>query len=280
MPTFGADISLMKTTDTFDIRLDRHEFKYLIPSSLVPKIREYIRPFCRPDSFTNGDPPEYVTTTLQFDTPDLAIHRAKINEAHGRFKLRARIYGEAGSSPVFMEVKRKFGKTIVKTRAKIPFEEWGEELVKSTRLNLSFKSQKEENGYLDFVRLVRQTGARPVVLVRYTREPYTGLNEPYARVTFDRRLLYQPTTSWTSWGRGSCWRCMDTPFAQNKNYPFSSTILEIKTLSDAPQWMMDLIVKFNLETTGNCKYSSAIWQESLFDQISFAPYTSEDILHP
>jgi SPX domain protein involved in polyphosphate accumulation len=270
----------MKTRDRLDIRLDRYEFKYLIPSSLVPKIREYIRPFCRADAFTRGDPPEYVTTTLQLDTPDLSMHRAKINEANGRFKLRVRTYGEPGESPVFMEVKRKFGKTIVKTRAKIPFERWGAHLMTDTRLNLTFKSLDEENGYLDFVRLVRQTGARPVVLVRYTREPYSGVNEPYARVTFDRKLFYQPTASWDSWGRGGYWRCMDTPFAQNKNYPFSSTILEIKTLSDAPQWMMDLIVDFNLEATGNCKYSSAIWQESLFDQMSFAPYTSEDVLHP
>lgn len=270
----------MKTTSTYDIRLDRHEFKYLIPASLVPRIREYIRPFCRSDNFTHGDPPEYVTTTLQFETPDFAIHRAVINEAHSRFKLRARIYGEPGESPVFIEVKRKFGKTIVKTRAKVPFEAWGEDLVKSTRLNLPFKSHQEEAGFLDFVRLVRQIGASPLLLVRYTREPYTGLNESYARVTFDRKLFYQPTSSWTSWGRDGRWRCMDTPFAQNKCHPFSAAILELKTLSDAPKWMMDLIVIFNLETTGNCKYASAVWQESLFDQISFAPYTSEDILHP
>lgn len=267
-------------TGSYDIRLDRHEFKYLIPSAWVPRIRDFIRPFCKPDLYTHGDPPEYVTTTLQLDTPDLSIHRAKMNENHGRFKLRARIYGEPGDSDVFLEVKRKFGKTIVKTRAKVPFDQWGGHLINETRLKLAFKSVKEEIGYLDFIRLVRQTGARPVVLVRYTREPYTGLNEPYARVTFDRKLEYQPTTSWNAWGTGGSWRSMDTPFAQNKNYPFSGTIMEIKTLCDAPRWMLDLIVHFQLETTGNCKYSSAIWQESLFDRMSFAPYTSEDVLHP
>jgi len=270
----------MKPTAKFDIRLDRYESKYVIPRSLVPAIREFIRPFCIPDPYTQGDPPEYVITTLQLDTPDLAMHRAKTNEVNGRFKLRVRTYGEPGESAVYLEVKRKFASTIIKTRAKVPFEAWGGHLISETNLTLPFKSRSEENGFLDFIRLVRETGARPVVLIRYTRESYFGVNDPYARITFDRRLLYQPTTSWDSWGRGRRWLCMDSSFAQNKQYPFSSTILEIKTLSNAPHWMMDLIVRFNLERTGNCKYCSAVWQESLFDQMSFAPYTAEDIDHP
>ena len=267
----------MDTTATFDIRLDRYESKYVIPRSLVPEIREFIRPFCIPDPYTRGDPPEYVITTLQLDTPDLALHRAKMNEANGRFKLRVRIYGEPGESAVYLEVKRKFARTIVKSRAKVPFEAWGEDLMRNTRLKLAFKSRNEENGFLDFVRLVRETGAGPVVLIRYHRESYFGANDPYARITFDRRLVYQPTSAWDSWGRGGRWLPMDSPLAQNKNYGFSGCVLEIKTLSDAPHWMMDLIVRFNLERTGNCKYSSAIWQESLFDQMTYAPYTAEDL---
>ena len=262
----------------FEIQMDRHEAKYVIPKSLVPKIREFIRPFCIRDPYTRGNPPEYVITTLQLDTPDLALHRAKLNEANGRFKLRVRIYGEPGESAVYLEVKRKIRGTIVKSRAKVPFEAWGEHLIWDTRLTLPFKSRNEEDGFLDFIRLTRETGARPVVLVRYNRESYFGTNDPYARVTFDRRLLYQPTNSWDSWGQGGRWLAMDTPLAQNKGYPFSGIILEIKTLSEAPHWMMDLIVHFDLERTGNCKYSCAIWQESLFDQLTFAPYTAEDLI--
>ncbi len=270
----------MEMTSTYDIHLDRYESKYIIPPSLVPKIREFIRPFCIPDPYTKGYPPEYVVTTLQLDTPGLALHYARTNEANARFKLRVRTYGEPGESAVFVEVKRKFARTIVKSRVKVAFDAWGEHLLRDKRLNLPFKSKSEENGFLDFVRLARETGARPVLLVRYTRESYFGANDPYARVTFDRRLLYQPTTSWVSWGRGGRWLVMDSSFAQNKNYRFSGIVMEIKTLSDAPHWMMDLIVHFNLEQTGNCKYSSAIWQESVFDQTALAPYTAGDLIEP
>lgn len=270
----------MKMPGAYDVSLDRHEFKYVIPSSLVPRIREFIRPFCAPDPRARGTPPEYVVTTLQLDTPTMALHRAKLSEANGRFKLRVRTYGEPGESPVFLEVKKKFARTIVKTRAKIPFSAWGERLLYETRNALTFKSEGEEIAFLDFVRLVRETGAGPVALIRYTRESYMGVNDAYARITFDRKLLYQPGTSWDSWGKGGHWRCLDTPLSQNKQYPFSGVILEIKTLSDAPQWMLELIVQFNLEATGNCKYSCAIWQESLFDQTSFAPYSTDDLIHP
>jgi SPX domain protein involved in polyphosphate accumulation len=265
------------TPATFDIRLDRYESKYIVPAFLVPQVRDFIRPFCRPDPYAHGDPPEYVVTTLQFDTPDLALYRAKVNEADARFKLRARIYGEVGESAVYVEVKRKVARTIVKSRAKVPFEAWGERLGRDRKLELAFPSRNEENEFLDFIRLVRETGARPVMLIRYHRESYYGANDPYARVTFDRRLVYQPTAAWDTWGRGGRWRTFDSPLAQNKNYRFSGVVLEIKTLNDAPLWMMDLIVRFNLERTGNCKYASAVWQESLFNPRLDVPYTADDL---
>ncbi len=180
----------------FDIQLDRHEGKYIVPAPLVPNIRRYIEPFCEPDPHGSGSPPEYLITTIQLDSPDLALHRAKELEAVNRFKLRVRTYGKPGSSPIFLEVKRKIRGTIVKSRTSIPFDAWSAELLFNPRLNLTFKSPNEEVGFLEFARLTRQIGAQPIVLVRYTRESYFSVNDRYARVSFDRKLLYQPTDSW------------------------------------------------------------------------------------
>jgi hypothetical protein len=248
----------------FEIHLDRHEAKYIIHPGLVPQIREFIRPFCAPDPHGKGDPPEYTITTIQFDTPDMSLHYAKLFEAVARFKLRVRTYGVPGENPVYLEIKRKVRGTIVKSRAKVPFEAWGEGLMRDTKLKLSFKSRGEENCFFDFVRLVRETGARPVLLVRYIRESYFGVADSYARVTFDRKLEYHPTSSWNDWGATGRWIPMDGALIQNKANAFSGIILEIKTLSDAPQWMVDLVMQFSLERTGNCKYCTAVWQESFF----------------
>jgi len=262
----------------FDIQLDRHEAKYVIPVWLIPEIREFIRPFCEPDSHSRGDPPHYTITTLQLDSPQLSLHYAKSNEALNRFKLRVRTYGEPGDSPVFLEVKRKIRSTIVKSRTRVPFDCWNEELVRSKRLTIDFRSRKEETAFLEFIRLIREIGARPVVLIRYEREAYVSKVDHYARVSFDTRLCYQPTDSWTSWGRGGRWIPIDTNMVQNKGNNFSGAVLEIKTLSDTPQWMIDLVMNFSLARTGHCKYSNAVWQEALFRGTPVSPSYAIDLL--
>ncbi|MDA0576730.1 MAG: polyphosphate polymerase domain-containing protein [Verrucomicrobia bacterium] len=263
----------------FDVQLDRHEGKYIIHPNLVPEIRRFIAPFCEPDPNGRGDPPEYDITTIQLDSPSLALHYAKENEAISRFKLRVRTYGKPGTNPVFLEVKRKVRGTIMKSRTSIPFDAWGEDLMFDPHLRLTFKSSKEELGFLEFVRLVREIGAEPVVLIRYTRESYFSRNDRYARVSFDRKLLYQPTRSWTNWGEGRHWYVMDSALAQNKQYKFSGIIMELKTLSDTPHWMIDLVQHFDLARTGNCKYSTALWQESLFrGKPALAPYAADVLL--
>jgi SPX domain protein involved in polyphosphate accumulation len=248
-----------------DIQLDRHEAKYIIPHALLPRIRDFISPFCEPDSHGHGDPPEYDITTLQLDSPALSLYHAKEWDLVNRFKLRARTYGSGPGEPVFLEVKRKFGGCISKLRASIPRTEWSaEKITHPGKTRLAFRTRKEEFAYLEFVRLVQLIGAEPVVLIRYTREAYFGRMDQYARVSFDRALMYQPARSWDICGSGKKWFSIDCSLAQNKDYRFSGVVLELKTLGDAPQWMVDLVMHFGLERTGNCKYATAVALESLF----------------
>lgn len=261
----------------FDIQLDRHEAKYIIPRSMVPEIVEFITPFCELDSHCHGDPPEYSITTLQLDTPNMALHHAKENEAVHRFKLRVRTYNEPGSAPVFMEVKRKVKGINIKSRTMVPFDAWSRDLMVAPTISLDFKTDRDAEGFLQFRRLVMELGARPVVLIRYIRQSFFGKNDSYARISFDRNLCYQPTTQWDDWGRSGRWMPMDTPLAQRKTMHFSGIVLELKTLSDAPHWMIDLVRHFGLERTGNCKYSSAIWQESIFRGTPMQPAYAEEL---
>ena len=245
-------------------KVSRYESKYVIPRELVAEIREFVRPFCRPDPNTRGDPPEYVITTLQLDTPQMALHRAKEEERDARFKLRVRTYGEIGSAPVFAEIKAKFERTIVKTRAQVPFAAWTPQLVYGTRVPDIFKNEKQRSDFLQFRRVVWQTLSRPTALVRYTRESYIGTVDGYARITFDRRLQYQMTDSWNDFGRSGVWRSMDSQTAQGFHLPYSGVVLEVKTISHVPEWSQDLVQRFNLQRSGNCKYSTAIWRDRSF----------------
>jgi SPX domain protein involved in polyphosphate accumulation len=197
-----------------------------------------------------------------------------------RFKLRARTYGTDDSSPVFTEIKRKIKTTIVKSRARIPRDRWCAELILNPNriLDISFKSDAEEVAFLEFLRLTREIGASPKVLIRYTREAYISTVDQYARVSLDRDLKYQRTHSWDGWGRDGKWRQIDCSLTQNKSLPFSGVILELKTLSDVPEWIIELVEKFDLVRTGHCKYSNAIWEESLFCGTTDSPIYATDLL--
>ena len=115
------------------------------------------------------------------------------------------------------------------------------------------------------------------MLVRYEREAYVGKQEHYARVTFDSRLRYRPTRKWELPQQEGRWLCMDTNFAQGKSYDYSGVVLELKALHNAPAWMVDLTRQFNLVRTRNCKYSSAVWQESLFRGVPEPPEFAGDL---
>jgi hypothetical protein len=243
--------------------INRYESKYLIPPSVVPEMRAWMAPFVVRDPYGKGEPSEYSITTLQLDTPDLSFHLAKEVEALNRFKLRVRTYGEIGSSPIFTEIKAKYRHTIVKTRAQIPFAAWNERLVLDEALPDIFVSEQQEIDFLNFKRIVWQLGAIPKLLVRYVRESYMGTGLDYLRITFDRLLEYQPTSSWTDLGRSGTWFPMDSGEAQGEDN--SSIVMEIKTLEQVPTWVLHLIETFDLQKTGNCKYSTGVWKEGCFD---------------
>jgi hypothetical protein len=261
----------------------RYELKYVIPPSLVPRIREYIRPYCELDPHCAGDPPEYVITTLQLDSPGLSLHYAKLWDFVDRFKLRVRTYEPIGRSPVFLEVKAKFRTTVVKYRSQIPYATWGAHLFGDEIIRgIHFKESKEAENFFQFIRLTKQIGARPVMLIRYARESYFGTNDHYSRVTFDRRLQYQQTYLWDSWGKEGRWRSLDKTLDQTRRhdqeYNFSGVVLELKTLSDVPSWMCNLARDLNLGRQGHCKFSNAIWAESIFRATPWTPEYEVDYL--
>jgi len=259
--------------------LKRYEAKYIIPNSLAIKVRDFIAPFCKPDGYAKMEGiPEYRITTLQMDNPEFSLHFAKEREARKRFKLRVRTYGEIGSSPVFTEVKSKLDETIIKNRVAIPFDQWNRDVVFGVKLPQCLKKEKHVLDFLQFKRLTWETGAQPTALVRYNRESYVGSIDSYARITFDRKLEYQMTDSWTDFGRSGLWRNMDSTEAQGFGLPYSGVVLEVKTLAHTPTWVQDMVERFQLGKSGNCKYSTAIWREGAFRGYPNASNFAEEVL--
>jgi hypothetical protein len=273
MPRLQVDAGPSRK-DVKDKIIERFEQKYIIHPSLVPKIREYIKPFCIADPNGRGKIPEYAVTTLQLDTPTMDLALAKERKTFARFKLRIRTYGKGGSAPVFLELKRKVGGVIIKSRSKMTMEQYkgdndGRPIVLNPEECEVLNNPVDNNYFLEYSRIARRVGARPKMLIRYIRESYFGANDDYARLTFDRRICYRPTRNWTIPGieETDGWRPMDTQTGLNR--PFAGYIFELKAMRDSPKWMLELVERFNLTTTGFCKYATAWRLETLFRGFSY-----------
>ena len=254
--------------DAKDQIIERFEQKYVIHPRLVPQIRKYLEPFCIPDPNGKGDIPEYIVTTLQLDTPGMDLALAKERKCLARFKLRIRTYGTDGNPnlPVFLELKRKVGAVIIKSRSKMKRGDYVPGMLLKPETMPILKSPKDNVNMMEFARITNKIGARPRMLIRYIRESYFGANDDYARITFDRRVSYRATRTWelpderlADWKH---WRAMDTQTGLRR--PFPGYIFELKAMRDAPRWMLDLVERFNLTTTGFCKYGTAYRLETLY----------------
>ncbi len=247
--------------------IERFEQKYIIHPRLVPQIRKYLKPFVIPDPNGKGEIPEYKVTTLQLDTDTMDLALAKERKCGSRFKLRIRTYGYGENAHVFLELKRKVNGVIIKSRAKLNMKTWNDGwILRDPRNAPMLKSPVDNHNFLEFARIVRTLNARPKMFIRYIRESYFGANDDYARITFDRRVSYRPTREWKLPGPElddwKYWRAMDTQLGLNR--PFAGYIFELKAMRDAPEWMLELVERFNITTTGFCKYATAYRLETLF----------------
>jgi hypothetical protein len=251
-----------------DLIIERFEQKFILHPRLLAPTREFIRPFCIPDPNGRGEIPEYVVTTLQLDTPLMDLALAKERKCFARFKLRIRTYGLTAQpgGPIFLEVKRKVGQVIIKSRAKMKREQYHEKIVTHPETAPMLKNPKDNAVLLEFCRIANEISARPKMLIRYIRESYFGANDDYARVTYDRRVSYRPTREWILPGEEIAdwkhWRPMDQQIAFRR--PYAGYIFELKSMRDTPTWMLECIERFNLLNTGFCKYATAWRLESLF----------------
>jgi SPX domain protein involved in polyphosphate accumulation len=245
-----------------DRRIERHEAKYVVPYHLMPEIRRQILPYVNRDKNGVGEHPQYLVRTIQLDNRNLCLHYAKEVEQLNRFKLRIRTYGTDGKAPCFIEIKRKLGEVIVKSRSILKAQDYAAELFTQPKKYISFNNETEHINYLDFLRLSQEIGAQPMLMIQYLRESYMGKIEDYARVTFDTNICYQMTSSYNfDFVNERKWRHIDTQTGLQVDYP--GFVLELKSKMGVPRWLLDIVRNFNLVRTGFCKYSAALRLESL-----------------
>jgi SPX domain protein involved in polyphosphate accumulation len=243
----------------------RYEYKYVIPPDLMGSIRSFLRPYCEMDWYAAREEDKFYTiTSLYLDTSGYKTYWDKEHEAPTRFKLRIRTYGRRCEGPVKFEVKRRLNEVSRKSWVVVPSNTWPT-LLTAPADGFALTLRKSEKSALDeFVRLTRTLAATPKMLVRYQRQAFTSRIDRYVRISFDRRLCYQPARGYDLMGRASAWRFNDDPASVGESGP--RIILELKFMTTAPLWLVDLVRTFNLTRRGFSKYGTAVARTLYADQ--------------
>jgi hypothetical protein len=246
----------------------RYEYKYYVPYTDLPMLRDMILPFVNPDKHAVGRPENtYTVRSIYYDTPHLIFYKEKVEGLRFRKKVRIRGYNrEEDNNIVFMEIKRKIEIPLRKNRVPVSFQEAqdliaGKIEIEDLNLNLK-KFPYAQDDARKFLYHYYGRNLRPVVLVIYEREPYLSKTDPTIRVTFDKHL------------RSAAFpRLADLYNEKGIRYAFKDKfILEVKFNDHYPAWMKPLIGYLGVRQKSASKYVISM------DNHRIATYSPERIL--
>lgn len=228
----------------------RIEFKYLLPQSLLAPVRATLLPYVQTDPFADhAGPKEYTVRSIYYDTPQASCYYEKVEGLEQRRKFRIRGYDSPGAeSLVFLEIKRKRGSEISKSRAPMLYASLRSfmEAPDIDRTIIATGRAENREDARRFLYHYHRLHLRPAVLVAYDREPFFGKFDSSLRVTFDKRLRgsVSPTLS-TLYEERGLWQALS-----------GYHVLEIKFFRGAlPQWVSRLIKEFGLQRMALSKYA-------------------------
>ena len=227
----------------------RFESKYIVSAEELADLRGRIRPYVDVDPYAQLSSGEYTVHTIYFDTSALDYYHEKVSGDQRRLKIRIRGYGEQGDeSPVFLEIKRKHGAIIAKSRAMVSFADAGTLIAHGDverYVHSGTGGAETEANARRFLYHVYRYLLRPVVLTHYEREAYVGKSGPPVRITFDKNL------------RGAPFPRVDDLFGSDGLRESLSRrfILEVKFSYSIPWWLNGILVDFGLRRISVSKYT-------------------------
>ncbi len=238
------------------IQSARYERKFVVSEALAREIREYARGLLELDEHGVGHPDgAYPVHSIYLDSDAMKTYWDTLNGVKNRFKLRVRYYSEDADAPVYLEVKRRVNRRIVKQRAAVRREAaigilGGQDpgpgaLVASDPQALA----QALAAFEDFNRLVRELHARPKVHVAYLREAYMPASEDNStRLTLDRLVCCAREET----GR------ISTVLADPLPVWSGAVVIELKFTDVLADWCINLVRTFGLRQCGAAKYAQSV----------------------
>lgn len=218
----------------------RKETKYIIDKETFALLEKDLQRHMVSDEFATS-----TITNIYFDNEDFDMIQDSIAKKNGREKIRMRIYDAqpSASSQAFLEIKKKENKIGYKYRltsnplSVTNYIEKG--VVDKTITDEMVTSELE-------ILRERYGTIKPKMYIYYDRVSYKGIEDKKIRLTIDKNLLY----------RDYHVSATDGKFGEALLDP-NKVIMEIKVPEQLPDWLLDLLEKYQLEKQSFSKYGNA-----------------------
>lgn len=218
----------------------RQELKYFVSNHLIDALIPEFNAFIERDRFSKFGP--YEIHSIYFDTEDWQAFYSKLdgNQRRQKFRIRSYILDPSEEDNVFIEVKEKYNGTIFKRRSPIKFKD-AKTIITGARI------EKDSPIVEEWRYGVLKNSLKARLLNSYTRFAFSSEHFPGLRVTIDQNLSFTMTNS------------VDfTQPTRNAYWSYGKSVVEIKFDRYVPQFIIDIIRRYNLTQVPVSKYCDSV----------------------
>ena len=221
---------------------NRYEHKYILNEQQYREMLKIIEKRMSPDKY-NKDGKLYTISNLYYDTADDELIKRSLDKPIYKEKLRLRAYGVPDiSSTVFLEIKKKYKKTVNKRRISLPLCD-----------AYSFMSSNAlKDGKITNSQIFRE--------ICYFKSIYKLM--PKAYIAYDRLAFFENQNSdlRISFDKNIRTRRFDLHLEKGDyGYPIidnSMWLMEVKTSMAKPVWLCDALAGLGIFKTSFSKYGT------------------------
>lgn len=223
---------------------ERREIKYILTVQQMHKLMNVMRAYMEKDEY-----PRSTIKNIYYDTDNFQLIRKSIEKPKYKEKLRIRSYGDTTqTSPVFVEIKKKFLSVVYKRRVQL--QEYQIEDYLTGKTDHDNQITKEIKYFQQFYQ-----GIKPQCFLSYDRLAFHGITNPEFRITFDQNVIYRFTDL-----------DLKSPVYGDRVLDEDKVILEVKTLLGLPQWLLDFFNEEGIYKSSFSKYGKAYQQGKLLKE--------------
>lgn len=229
---------------------ERIEKKYLLSEDKFNLFFQRIEPYMTIDKFGL-----HTICNIYYDTDKYDLIRNSLEKPQYKEKLRLRSYGVPGENDnVFLEIKKKYKKTVFKRRISLKLKEAENYLENGIKPNKNSQILNEIDYFINFYKPKKK------VFIAYDRVALFGNEDENLRITFDVDLRSRPFD--LDLKKGDYGKPMDN---------FNGYLMEIKVSQALPLWLVHILSELQIYPVSFSKYG-IIYKQDLIRENSLEQF--------